>query len=154
MPRKRWPDPLPDFWLSIDPGDKHVGYASWDRDECTAAVEMTPDECIDTVWDLAGFGVIGLLVVERFTLYPWLAAKMSHSELFTPQMIGALAHIARRHKIPFYKPQASKLNDVYTTPLKDRLHKHLGTPGKHAKDAEAHGLLIVYQVELQREGYA
>jgi len=145
---------LPDFWLSIDPGDKHVGYASWDGEECTAAVEMTPDECIDTVWDLATFNVIGLLVVERFTLYPWLAAQMSHSELWTPQMIGALSHIARRHKIPLEKPQASKLNDVYGNPdLPARLVRSIGH-GKHARDAEAHGLRLVVQLEMQRAGYA
>lgn len=145
---------LPDFWLSIDPGDKHVGYASWDGEECTAAVEMTPDECIDTVWDLAGFNIIGLLVVERFTLYPWLAAQLSHSELFTPQMIGALAHIARRHKIPFEKPQASRLKDIYgNADLTRRLVRSVGH-GKHARDAEAHGLLYVVQLEMQRAGYA
>lgn len=145
---------LPDFWLSIDPGDKHVGYASWDGEECTAAVEMTPAQCIDTVWDLAGFGVIGLLVVERFTLYPWLAAQMSHSELYTPQMIGALAHIARRHNIPFEKPQASTLREIYGLDhLASRLVRSIGH-GKHARDAEAHGLRYVVQLELQRAGYA
>jgi len=148
---------LPGFWLSIDPGDKWVGYASWDREECTAAVEMTPDECVDTVWDLAGFGVIKLLVVERYTLYPWMAAQQSHSEMWTPQMIGALSHIARRHGIPLEKPQASKLRDVYGNPeLNARLHMHVGNciHGKHARDAEAHGLRIVSQMELQRAGYA
>jgi hypothetical protein len=151
MPTRR---SLPEFWISIDPGDKHVGYASWDYEECTAAVEMTPDQAIDTVWDLAGFGVIKLLVCERFTLYPWLAAQMSHSELYTPQMIGALAHIARRHSIPFEKPQASKLNDIYDHPyLCTRLTKSIGH-GKHARDAEAHGLRLVVQLELQRAGFA
>jgi hypothetical protein len=146
--------PLPDFWLTIDPGDKHVGYASWDHEECTSAVEMTPDECIDTVWDLAGFGVIKLLVVERFTLYPWLAAQMSHSELWTPQMIGALHHLARHFGIPMIKPQASKLRDVYGNPeLVSRLTRSIGF-GKHARDAEAHGLRLVVQAELQRAGYA
>jgi hypothetical protein len=151
MPKRR---ALPDFWLSIDPGDKHVGYASWDGEECTAAVEMTPDQAIDTVTDLAGFGVIQLLVCERFTLYPWMAAQMSHSELWTPQMIGALHHIARRHNIPFEKPQASKLKEVYGNPeLTARLYRSIGH-GKHARDAEAHGLRYVVQQELQRAGYA
>jgi len=145
---------LPDFWISIDPGDKHVGYASWDGEVCTAAVEMTPDECIDTVWDLAGFAVIKLLVCERFTLYPWLAAQMSHSELYTPQMIGALAHIARRHNIPFEKPQASMLKEIYDRrDLTARLVRSIGH-GKHARDAEAHGLRYVVQLELQRAGVA
>jgi len=145
---------MPDFWLSIDPGDKYVGYASWDREKCTAAVEMTPDQCIDTVWDLAEVRVIKLMVVERFTLYPWLAAQMSHSELYTPQMIGALSHIARRFTIPFEKPQASKLNDIYGNPeLTARLVRSIGH-GKHARDAEAHGLRLVVQLEMQRAGYA
>jgi hypothetical protein len=131
-----------------------VGYASWDGEECTAAVEMTPDQAIDTVTDLAGFGVIQLLVCERFTLYPWMAAQMSHSELWTPQMIGALHHIARRHNIPFEKPQASKLKEVYDNPeLTARLYRSIGH-GKHARDAEAHGLRYVVQQELQRAGYA
>jgi hypothetical protein len=154
MPKRR---ELPDFWISIDPGDKWVGYASWNHEECTAAVEMTPDEAIDTVSDLAAFGVIKLLVVERYTLYPWLAAQQSHSEMWTPQMIGALHHIARRHNIPFEKPQASKLKEVYDNPeLRARLYKHIGQckHGNHAKDAEAHGLRYVVQLELQRAGYA
>jgi hypothetical protein len=154
MPRNRFPDPLPDFWLSIDPGDVHVGYASWDRDVCTAAVEMTPDECVDTISDLVAFGVLGLLVVERYTLYPWMAAQQSHSEMWTPQLIGALTHLARRANVPLYKPQASKLNGVYKTPLAARLHKYHGSGSKHAKDAEAHGLLVVWTVEMQREGLA
>jgi len=151
MPRR---GALPQFWISIDPGDKHVGYASWDGEECSAAVEMTPDEVVDVVCDLAGFGVIGLLVVERFTLYPWMAAQMSHSELYTPQLIGALHHIARRHNIPFEKPQASKLPEIYKDPeLVARLHRWIGH-GKHARDAEAHGLRYVVQLEMQRAGYA
>lgn len=145
---------LPEFWISIDPGDKHVGYASWDREECQTAVEMSPDECVDVVWDLAAFGVIGLLVVERYTLYPWMAAQQSHSEMWTPQLIGALHHIARKHQIPFEKPQASKLKEIYDIPeLSARLHRHVGN-GKHAKDAEAHGLRQVVQREMQRAGYA
>lgn len=151
MPRR---SDLPKFWISVDPGDKHVGYASWDYEECSAAVEMTPDEVVDVICDLAPFGVIGLLVVERFTLYPWMAAQLSHSELFTPQLIGALHHIARRHNIPFEKPQASKLTDVYKNPeLSGRLHRWIGH-GKHARDAEAHGLRLVSQLEMQRAGYA
>jgi hypothetical protein len=150
MPRR---GDLPKFWISVDPGDKHVGYASWDYEECSAAVEMTPDEVVDVISDLAPFGVIGLLVVERFTLYPWLAAQMSHSEMWTCQLIGALHHIARRNNIPFEKPQASKLNDVYDTPLKARLCRSIGH-GKHARDAEAHGLRLVSQLEMQRAGYA
>jgi hypothetical protein len=115
MPKRR---ELPDFWISIDPGDKWVGYASWN---------------------------------------PWLAAQQSHSEMWTPQMIGALHHIARRHNIPFEKPQASKLKEVYDNPeLRARLYKHIGQckHGNHAKDAEAHGLRYVVQLELQRAGYA
>lgn len=145
---------LPDFWISIDPGDKYVGYASWDEEECTAAVQMTPAECVDTVYDLSQFGVIGLLVVERWTLYPWLAAQMSHSEMWTSQLIGALHHIARRANIPFEKPQASKLKEIYDNQaLTRRLVRSIGH-GKHARDAEAHGLRYVVQLELQRMGAA
>lgn len=144
---------LPGFWVSVDPGDKHVGYATWDYERCTGADELTPAECVDRVWDLAQTGILGLLVVERFTLYPWMAAEQSHSEMWTSQMIGALSHIARRYSVPLEKPQASKLNGVYKTPLKARLVQSRGK-SKHAKDAEAHGLLIVNQLEMQRTGYA
>lgn len=145
---------LPKFWISIDPGDKHVGYASWDEEECSAAVEMTPDEVVDVVWDLATYNVVGLLVVERYTLYPWMAAQQSHSEMWTSQLIGALHHIARRHNIPFEKPQAGKLREVYGNPeLAARICRSIGH-GKHARDAEAHGLRLVAQMEMQRAGFA
>lgn len=114
---------------------------------------MTPAECVDLVWDLAATKTLGLLVVERFTLYPWMAAQQSHSEMLTPQMIGALTHVARRFGVPLEKPQASKLREVYDTGLKSRLYAWRGH-GKHARDAEAHGLRLVYQLEIQRAGYA
>jgi hypothetical protein len=150
MPKR---EPLPNCWMSIDPGDKNVGVATWHHERCTAAVQMTPAECVDTVWDFAQHGVIGLLIVERFTLYPWMAAQQSHSTMLTPQLIGALTHICRRFKVPIEFPQASKLNDVYNTSLADRLGLWKGH-GKDAKAAEAHGLRIVHQMEMQRAGYA
>ena len=150
MPKR---EPLPRFWVSVDPGDVHVGYATWDHERCTGAVELTPADCVDLVWDLAATGTLGLLVVERFTLYPWMAAEQSHSPMLTPQLIGALTHVARRFKVPCEFPQASKLKEVYNTPLSKRLHAWRGH-GKHAKDAEAHGLRLVWQLEAQRAGYA
>jgi hypothetical protein len=150
MPRR---GPLPDFWASVDPGDVHVGWATWCHERCTEAVETTPAACVDRVWDLAQLGVLKLLVVERFTLYPWLMAQQSHSEMLTPQLIGALKHVCRRFNVPVEYPQASKLNEVYKTPLSARLKASRGH-GKHAKDAEAHGLRIVNQLDLQRAGYA
>ena len=42
------------------------------------------------------------VVLERFSLYPWMAREQGFSEMLTPQMIGMVRWIARTNKVPVY----------------------------------------------------
>ena len=59
---------------------------------------LRPDDLLDELDRMAPR--LHWLVVERYSLYPWMAREQGFSEMLTPQMIGAIKWIARRHGVP------------------------------------------------------
>lgn len=88
--------------VAVDPGDVHVGMAVFVEEEdgtphCAWAEEYTPDDCADYVAGGLYRGEIGVLVVERFTLYADKALAQVGSQMETSELIGVLKYLVRVH---------------------------------------------------------
>jgi hypothetical protein len=141
------------MWLSVDPGDVHVGTASWQHTRCTGAWEETPNTFIDYAWSLAETKLLNMIVCESFMLYAWQSAEQSGSTFKTPELIGQIKFLGRRFDVPVVMQQASVGKAVYKAErLNSRLSKWRGH-GRHAKDAEAHGIAYIAKWERQMGGY-
>jgi hypothetical protein len=116
---------------------------------------LRPEDLLDELDKIAP--QLHAVILERFSLYPWMAREQGFSEMLTPQMIGVVKWIARSHKVPVYL-QDSKgvLKSGRTAALqagfkmKDRVlgsgqWKYRGPdfdlPGKpHRRDSASHGM--------------
>ena len=142
---------LPPLWLSIDPGDSHVGLAVWKGPECLSAVEFAPNPAIREL-EALGLGTprtdVQLVVVERFQLYGWAAQQQAGSDMKTAQLIGIIRYLASRSQVPSLTPLASETKAMYKVPalmaMKPRWWRSWGHGG-HAKDAEAVGYAHIHK---------
>jgi hypothetical protein len=97
--------------------------------------------------------MLSLIVCETFALYAWQAAEQSGSTFKTPELIGQIKLLGRRFDVPVVMQQASVGKAVYKAErLNSRLVKWRGH-GRHAKDAEAHGIAYIAKWERQMGGY-
>jgi hypothetical protein len=79
-------------------------------------------------------GPIGRIVCESFRLYPWVArtGALDFDEMRTPQVIGAVRHMARVAGIPMhFQPAAIKpaavaagAEELYDRPLRENRHQN------------------------------
>lgn len=150
--------------VSIDPGAVHCGVALWRQPngevdetgqwECVWAIEMTPDDCVDFVWDVGPRAPGIRIAIEGFWLKPGKAAlQQAGSSMETVEIIGVVRHICRRHGIPFTK--VANGQDAIATRLKAAGYKFRSYGyGDHAKDAECVGsralALKVRQIKLEK----
>jgi len=101
--------------------------------------------------------LLAAVVLERYSLYPWMAREQGFSEMLTPQMVGMVRWIARSHGVPVYLQDAKgtlkegrKVAARAGFKMKDRVlgsgkWKYRGPdfdlPGKpHRRDSAAHGV--------------
>ena len=131
----------PDRWLSIDPGDIHVGLATWMGDECKSAIETTPEGLIATLEYMLEGKVIDLVVCEKFALYAWNEKSMAGNEFETSQLIGVIKYLCKRHGVPYVGQFASEHKRIYKlgwflamSNKEQRAMPYWGQGG-HAKDA-------------------
>lgn len=149
---------------TIDPGAVHCGMAVWVRGddglwECTEAIEMTPEECVDTVRRECIDGSVDEVIVEGFWLKSGMdAMRQAGSQMETTEVIGTVKHLCRWHSMPFQK--VANGQQAIHTRMKAAGYKPVAHGfGDHAKDAEAVGIrglgLKVRQVrqiaELRKE---
>lgn len=138
---------LPPLWAAIDPGDNHVGFSVWNGPCCVSSVEFAPNPAIRELEAIVEHA--GLLVVEKYQLYGWVAQQQAGSDMKTAQLIGVIKYIAAKAKVPVLLPLASetkavyKLGEVATLPA--RWWVSWGH-GRHAKDAEAIGLGHIHKM--------
>lgn len=140
--------------VSIDPGDIHVGVATWvygaiDQDEndqdvdgwiCEYAFETQPVPFLRALQVACGSGMIDTVVFERFVLEPTRAPMLVGTDLETAQMIGAIKFavngraelVGQTNKIKI--PTRSLLRSSGVKSVAKRLKA-----GGHAFDAELHG---------------
>src|SRR5690349_13225582 len=128
-------------WVSIDPGDRHVGFAAWCGDECLFAVELTPLECVKALEDKIEAGHLDCIVYEKFALYAWNERSMAGNEFLTTQLIGVIKYLARTSGIDAVGQFASEHKRIYRMGwYKELSRRELRQMpwwgnGDHAKDA-------------------
>lgn len=89
--------------IAVDPGDKYVGVAFFERAdneygwECVDCQQTDPETFLDSLPETLVSGDLEVLVFEIFRLYPDLAQKQQGSEMETSQMIGAIKWMVRAH---------------------------------------------------------
>lgn len=143
---------LPARWVSIDPGDHYVGFATWVNTECTSCLETTPEGLISKLELLCEPRVIETIVCEKWELYPWLQKSLAGNEFLTSQLIGVIKYIAKRYGQTYVGQLASQGKSTYRTTW----YKSLTVAdrrklpwwgelknGDHAKDAWAHGKYFI-----------
>lgn len=128
-------------WVSIDPGDRHVGFATWVKDDCLNAIELTPDECIKTLEILLKRGILETVVYEKFALYGWNEKSMAGNEFLTCQLIGIIKYLANRHEVHCVGQFASEHKRIYkmgwyrSLTAKEKCRLPWWGNGGHAMDA-------------------
>ncbi len=142
-------------WVSIDPGDLHVGFAIWIGEDCVDVQELTPDECVNALRNMAENGVLERVMYERFALQPDKAKFLLGNEFLTSQLIGQIKLVCRWYGVQCggYLPMEHKR--IYKMTWFKQLTWHQrrampysgkGTPGaKHCMDAWCVGEWFVRQ---------
>lgn len=132
------------YWVSVDPGDVHVGVCYWFGSEPKWAREFRPDEFVDWLVEQIYEDKVELVVYEIFMLYGHKAFQQTGSTFGTAELIGVMRHLCRRAGVPFVGYQASAHKGLYKwekfkppqKPLRDWVsYGH----GSHTKDAECCG---------------
>ena len=141
---------VPARWVSIDPGNSHVGFAQWEGSECVAAFETTPRDAEDRlIASSSDPWWLDLIVVEDFTLYAHLARLQAGKRMLTSELIGAIELIGRLRGVPVLRQSAAVGKRVYS------LEPYRSAPqrwwpsyghGEHTKDAVAHGYSYLLRV--------
>lgn len=145
------PTLLPDRWVSIDPGDVHVGVTTWSGSECLRSWETTPNRMLDMLDEASDSGKLDLVVYEKFQLYGDRMGQQIGSEFKTSEMIGAMRFICRRRNVPMRRYLSShhkamyKLKAFRPPQMPLRAWKSYGSGG-HAKDSECLGYYWIKQV--------
>lgn len=125
-------------FVSIDPGDIHVGWVRWEDSQPVHLEELTPDECAKQMKFLRGQDVIAL---EDWRLYPDKANTMIGSDMPTCQLIGVIKYLAEENGIPVLM-QGAGIKEPTRGVLRHRdvtlLSKQMGL-SDHVQDAELHG---------------
>lgn len=143
---------LPVRWVSIDPGDHYVGFATWVKGECTESFETTPEGCIELLERLTKGRIIETIVCEKWELYPWLQQSLAGNEFKTCQLIGVIKYLADRGGCVYVGQLAKIGKSTYRTDwfkqLTAKQKRELPwwgqlKNGDHAKDAWAHGMYFV-----------
>lgn len=147
------------FWVSVDPGDRHVGVTAWRGTEPQWSKEFTPDGWVDWLVAAVAAKDLELIVYEVFLLYPGAEVNRNQmgSTFGTCELIGVMRHLCRRAGLPFVGYQASHhkaqyKNSQFKPPLKPhRSWKSYGH-GSHCKDSENIGLYHLNQTHNKTFG--
>jgi hypothetical protein len=148
---------LPEYWWSVDPGDKNVGISWWNGAHCIRSYHTDPDDCVDTlVTEIQGG--LEFLVHEQFTLRGYQMGMQQGSEFLTCQLIGAMRHICRRARVKWTSYQAGNhkplyRNSAFKPPQRAQNEWVSYGCGPHAKDSECLGEYHVRTVILKGRGY-
>lgn len=143
-------------WLSIDPGET-TGWALWEGDQLVEAGQAELPHFLDDVGDSLGVGYgdstlnvegaylfqnVGLLVIERFALYPWKASQLDFDEMRTSQGIGTLRWIAKQAGVRVVMQPATIKRPALEGGARE-LFFHPLYENRHANDAIMHGWYFI-----------
>lgn len=134
------------YLLAVDPGDKHVGWASWDRGARDAG-EVAAAEAIEKVDGLLRehAALTRLLIIEEFRLYPWKAASLSFARMATSEMVGALKYLAATAGVPWVEQGASVMQPTLAQARQRGTLLPAAAAGRHAAAAELHLLHYLFK---------
>lgn len=144
-------------WVSIDPGDAHVGLATWHNENLLWAGEESPQMTVEFLTRNVGkrnatTASIGLVLCERWSLYAWAQASLGGNEFLTAQLIGAIKYICFTRGVPYIGRFASQGKQTYQRkPWKDWRIADWRAVGEgkvrnaHVKDAIAHGYNFLWE---------
>lgn len=144
---------LPMRWVSIDPGDRHVGFAAWHDADCMYAIELTPDQCVTALMNMAIEGVLHHVVYEKFALYGWNEKSMAGNEFETVQLIGKIKLICDIKGISYSGQFAREHKAIYrmgwykALTAKEKRKLPWWGHGGHAMDAWVIGMWFKRQRE-------
>lgn len=136
----KWADAREACFVALDPGDKNVGLARFEKGVCVSAIHTDPGTAINWLYSTAY--PYEFIVFERFVLRSTLARQQGGSEMKTSQMIGQIKLVGDIRGVPcFGQTNTSgkvcyKIKPWNEWPL--RRWKSYGSGG-HAKDAECGG---------------
>ena len=125
-------------FLSIDPGEEHVGVAMFSRSdgkwEAMWSNTSAPDRAVDYIWHTVAHLAVDNVIAEQWRVYPGMA---EWSECRTAEVIGVVRHLCRRFNIPFETVPARVKNPARA--FVRRADIPLIGDTVHAKDAELIG---------------
>lgn len=145
-------------WISVDPGDVHVGVCFWIGREPQWAKEFDQETFVDWLVPRLVKGELELVVHEIFMLYQSKAVQQTGSKFLTSELIGVMRHLCRRAKVPFHGYQASTHKMLYKNPdyrpPKMKLQDWVSYGnGSHCKDAECVGRWHIRANDLKDYGF-
>lgn len=128
--------------LAVDPGDSHVGTA------LSQDGQMKAEEYSAAGWLFEFSALVGMLdvvVIEEFRLYPGSAPALSWSQLDTVKMIGAMEWICHCAGVPF-ELQSAAVKIPTRAQCKAR-----GINWKHKSGHASDALLHLYYYMLRHD---
>lgn len=128
-------------FISIDPGDVHVGWVQWENLMPVFLQELTPDECAARLESCLKRKFLDAVVIEDFRLYAKEATVQIGSDMPTCQLIGVIKYITNQNQVDWLM-QGAGIKEPTRGVLRHKeielLSKQLGLSG-HVQDAELHG---------------
>jgi hypothetical protein len=131
--------------LSIDPGEVHCGIAIWLDDTCIQVEEYLPE----VLWENMEFwllnGVLDVVVIEGYWLYPWLLKEQGFSEVRTVETIGVARFLCKKYGVPIAVQKAT-IKIPTRAQMRARGVENLATvegKGGHCADAVLHGFYYI-----------
>ncbi len=90
------------YWLSLDPGEKNVGWAAFSKDGSELGIGKVSGGLDPFMEWLEGLDPVpGEIIYENYRINPTIAHGFS--KVLTVQSIGMIKSYARRHKIPLHE---------------------------------------------------
>lgn len=151
--------PIPEGeWISVDPGDIHVGVTYWRGREPLWAKEFDQISFVDWLIPKLSSGTVVMIAYEVFMLYHSKATQQTGSKFHTPELIGVMRHLCRRKGIPFVGFQASVHKSLYKNldyrPPRMPLNAWVSYGhGGHCKDSECVGRWFVRVNDMKGLGF-
>lgn len=140
--------------LALDPGET-TGWAIFENGKMTSCGQWDTSDISSTyghLKDILSANVITVVVYESYRVYAWKAKEHTHSELHTPQLIGAIKALLGVENIPYYS-QSAQIAKGFVTDDKLKAWGLWIKGARHARDAIRHGIYFTLftQPKLYKE---
>lgn len=140
--------------LSIDPGEKHVGWAGWwsyDDYRFAGCGQVAADEFMEFLEFQLRYDLIPrTVVIESYGIRPEHAKHQLHKRQSTVELIALIKRECGDMGVEVVEQSPSIKDTTEKTPYyKNHVKEHGRPRGKHAKDAVLHG---IHRMHLSSSG--